>query len=195
MKTLFTFALAGLLSTGLFSSSFAEGLAANSEVKAKFKKVNVLLKERVGKVKVVLMDKEGKILHSKKVTVTDQQMILPYDLNDMPCGAYQVKITTDEEEVVYDVATFEKRIAAENLPLMAYGKVVDQQTLNLSVIGLEEPGVEVSLKHNLNNKAIFSEYVSQKEGFRKNYKLRGISPQDVYFELKDAKGRSKKLYF
>ncbi|SDD46090.1 hypothetical protein SAMN04488104_103116 [Algoriphagus faecimaris] len=195
MKTLFTFALAGLLSTGLFSSSFAEDLAANSEVKAKFKKVNVLLKEGVGKVKVVLMDKEGKILHTKKVTVTDQQMILPYDLNDMPCGAYQVKITTDEEEVVYDVATFEKRIAAENLPLMAYGKVVDQQTLNLSVIGLEEPGVEVSLKHNLNDKTIFSEYVSQKEGFRKNYKLRGISPEDVYFELKDAKGRSKKLYF
>lgn len=194
MKTLFTIALAGILSTGAFASSNADDLAANSAVKAKFKKVNVLLKEGVGKAKVTLMDKEGKILHSKKVMVDDQQKILPYDLNDMPCGTYQVKITTEEEEITYQVATFEKRVPIEELPLMAYGKAIDSETINLSVIGLDEPGVEVKVRHNITDQVIHSEYVSQEEGFRKNYRLRGVTSDEVYFDLKDAKGRSKKLY-
>ncbi|SFH03764.1 hypothetical protein SAMN04487988_1145 [Algoriphagus hitonicola] len=195
MKTLFTIALAGLLSTGAFASSNADDLAANSAVKAKFKKVNVLLKEGVGKAKVTLMNKEGKVLHTKKVNVSDQQKILPYNLDDMPCGTYQVKITTDEEEVTYEVATFEKRIPIEELPLMAYGKVIDSETINLSVIGLEEPGVEVKVRHNITDQIIHSEFVSQEEGFRKNYRLRGVTSDQVYFDLKDSKGRSKKLYF
>lgn len=194
MKTLFTIALAGILSTGAFASSNADDLAANSAVKAKFKKVNVLLKEGVGKAKVTLMDKEGKILHSKKVMVDDQQKILPYDLNDMPCGTYQVKITTEEEEITYQVATFEKRVPIEELPLMAYGKAIDSETINLSVIGLDEPGVEVKVRHNITDQVIHSEYVSQEEGFRKNYRLRGVTSDEVYFDLKDAKGRSKKIY-
>ncbi|MFC3414833.1 hypothetical protein [Algoriphagus hitonicola] len=195
MKTLFTIALAGLLSTGAFASSNADDLAANSAVKAKFKKVNVLLKEGVGKAKVTLMNKEGKVLHTKKVNVSDQQKILPYNLDDMPCGTYQVKITTDEEEVTYEVATFEKRIPIEELPLMAYGKVIDSETINLSVIGLEETGVEVKVRHNITDQIIHSEFVSQEEGFRKNYRLRGVTSDQVYFDLKDSKGRSKKLYF
>ena len=194
MKTLFTLALAGLLSTGAFASSDADDLAANSAVKAKFKKVNVLLKEGVGKAKVTLMDKEGKILHSKKVNVSDQQKILPYNLDDMPCGTYQVKITTDEEEVIYEVATFEKRIPIEALPLMAYGKTIDDETVNLSVIGLEEPGIEVKVRHNITDQVIYTEYIDQADGFKKNYRLRGVTSDQVYFDLKDSKGRTKKVY-
>ncbi|WP_297334835.1 hypothetical protein [Algoriphagus sp.] len=194
MKTLFTFALAGLLSTGAFASSNADDLAANSAVKAKFKKVNVLLKEGLGKAKVMLIDKEGKILHQKKVTVSDQQIILPYDLNELPCDTYHVKISTDKEEITYDVATFERRIPADQLPLMAYGKTIDSETVNLLIIGLEEPGVEVNVRHNVTDQIIHSEYVSQEEGFRKNYRLRGVTSDQVYFDLKDSKGRTKKVY-
>jgi hypothetical protein len=195
MKTLFTFALAGALSFSSLAASAAEDLMALSNVKANFKKVNVLLKGGVGDAKVSLYDMSGKKLHQKKVNVGEGDIILPYNLNDLPCGDYQVKITTAEEEVVYTVATFDKPQPAEEFPLMAYGKIVDESTLSLVVIGLDEPGVLVEIRSQETNKSIHREEIAEPEGFRKNYKLKGVSPEDVYLYLKDSKGRSKSIYF
>lgn len=195
MKTLFTLALAGALSFSSLAASAAEDLMAMSNVQAKFKKVNVLLKGGLGEAKISLYNEAGKRLHQKKVKVGEGDIVIPYNLNGLPCGEYQVKIANADEEVVYTVATFEKPAPAAELPLMAYGKVMDDQTLNLTVIGLEEPGVDVEIRHEVTNKLIHKEKISQEEGFRKNYKLRGVSPEDVYFNVTDTKGRSKTIHF
>lgn len=195
MKTLFTFALAGALSFSSLAAHAADDLMRMSDVKAKFKTVNVLLKEGVGEAKIAIYDQSGKMLHQKKVKNLSKDTVIPYNLNEMPCGEYQVKISTQEEEVTYKVSTFEKRAAMENLPLAAFGKVVDQETINLTVVGLEEPGVDVQIRHNVSNKLIFSEKIDQPEGFRKNYKLAGVSPEEVFVKVIDANGRSKALYF
>lgn len=195
MKTLFTFALAGALSFSSLAANAADDLMALSNVKANFKKVNVLLKGGVGEAKVSIFNEAGKKLHQKKVNVGQGDLVIPYNLNDLPCGEYQIKIATDEEEVVYTVATFEKPAPVAELPLMAYGKMIDDQTVNLVVIGLDEPGVHVEIRSQETNKPIHQEEISQPEGFEKNYKLKGVSPEDVYIYLKDTKGRSKTLYF
>ncbi|RIW14465.1 T9SS C-terminal target domain-containing protein [Algoriphagus lacus] len=195
MKTLFTFALAGALSFSSLAANAADDLMALSDVKAKFKKVNVLLRGGVGEAKISLFDHTGRKLHQRKVTVGELDLILPYNLNELPTGEYQVKISTDEEQVVYKVETFEQPIATSELPLAAYGKVVDDQTINIAVMGLDEPGVDVEIRSSEDNKVIFEEEINQSEGFRKNYKLKGVSPEDVYIQVTDSKGRSKTLHF
>lgn len=195
MKTLFTFALAGLLASSSFAATSNEDLMAMSNVNTKFKKVNVLLKEGVGDAKIAILDESGKKLHQRKVKATDHDVVVPYDLNTLPCGEYQVMITTDQEQVVYSVETFEKPQPVVEYPLMAYGKLIDDHTVNLSVIGLEEPGVNVKIKSQKGRHTILEENIDQPEGFKKNYKFKGLNPEDIYFEITDAKGRSRILYF
>jgi hypothetical protein len=195
MKTLFTFALAGALSFSSLAANAADDLMALSDVKAKFKKVNVLLRGGVGEAKIALFDNTGRKLHQRKISVGEMDVILPYNLSKMPTGEYQVKITTEEDQVTYKVETFEQPIPASELPLAAYGRIIDDETINLSVLGLDEPGVDVEIRYAENNKLIHEEEIEQAEGFRKNYKLKGIAPEDVYIQVTDSKGRSKTLYF
>lgn len=195
MKTLFTFALAGALSLSSLAASAADDLLALSSAQAKFKKINVLLKEGVGEAKVAIYDPSGKKLHQRKVKVSDEQLILPYNLDDMPVGEYKVQISTENENVEYKVTTFEPAPAPEALPLMAFGKTIDEETIGLTVIGLTEPGVKVEIRNESSNKLIFSESIDQEEGFRKNYSLRGVAPKDIYVKVTDSKGRVKNLYF
>ncbi len=195
MKTLFTFALAGLLASSSLASRSNEDLMGLSNVNAKFKKINVLLKEGVGEAKIAILDESGKKLHQRKVKATDHDVVIPYDLNTLPTGEYKVMITTEAEEVVYTVETFEKPQPIAEYPLMAYGKLMDAQTVNLAVIGLEEPGVNVEIKSQESNRIIHQEYIDQPEGFTKNFKFKGLTPEEIYFVITDAKGRSRTLYF
>jgi hypothetical protein len=195
MKTLFTFALAGLLASSSLANPSNEDLMAMSTVNTKFKKVNVLLKEGVGEAKIAILNDSGKKLHQRKVKATDHDVVIPYDLNALPCGEYQVMITTGDEQVVYSVETFEKPQPIVDYPLMAYGKLIDDHTVNISVIGLEEPGVNVKIKAQKGNRTIFDENIDQEQGFKKNYKFEGMSPDEIYIEITDAKGRSRTLYF
>jgi hypothetical protein len=195
MKTLFTFALAGALSLSSLAASAADDLSALSSAQAKFKKINVLLKEGVGKAKVAIYDPSGKKLHQRKVKVSDEQLILPYNLEDMPTGEYKVEISTANENVEYRVTTFEPVPAMETLPLVAFGKTIDEETIALTVVGLTEPGVKVEIRNESNDKLIFSEKIDEEEGFRKNYSLRGVEPKDIYVKVTDSKGRVKNLYF
>lgn len=76
---------------------------------------------------------------------------------------------------------------------MAYGKLKDRYTVNLLVVGLEQPGVQVDIYNHLNQK-VKSEYIDQPEGFSKDYKFTGARASDMYFHLKDAQGRSKYVH-
>lgn len=195
MKTLFTFALAGALSLSSLAANASDDLMSLSEVKAKFKTVNVLLKGGVGEAKVSIMDQHGKKLHQRKVKVGNQDLLIPYNLDLMPCGEYQVKISTDQEEVTFEVSTFEPLKRTEELPLVAFGRKVSKETINLTVAGLDNPGVDVQIRHNATNKLIFSEKIDHPEAFKKNYKLKGVSPEEIYLKVTDTSGRSKELFF
>ena len=193
MKTLFTFALAALLSTSSFAKN-SEDLKTNSSVHTNYKKISVHLNEGVGKAKIAIYDVNGVKLHQRSVKA-NEELVVPYDLNGLPCGKYQVMITTNEEELIYTVETVEKEKPAPLVyPLMAYGKKIDNSTVNLLVIGLDEIGVDVKIKRVSDDTLIHEEMVNQAEGFRKNYKLNGVSAENVYFEVTDAKGRTRTIY-
>lgn len=193
MKTLFTLAMASALSFSALAAN--EDLKELSTVNSNYKKINVTLKGGVGDAKISIIDQNGKNLNNRKVHVKDESVVVPYDMNNLPAGEYQVRITTEDEEVSYTVATMEKPIPVADLPLMAYGKAKDKNTINLSVIGLLEPGVEVKIISSESGKVIFEEKIDQPDAFKKDYKLKSLSTEDVYVELTDALGRTKTLFF
>lgn len=195
MKTLFTVALAGALSFGSFVANASEDLRALSAVNSNFKKINVTLNEGVGNAKITILTPAGKSLNSRTIRVKNENIMIPYDMNNLPAGEYQVKIATEDEEVIYKVETKERPIASADLPLMAYGKALDENTLKLTVVGLLEPGVEVKVFSSGSGKLIYQEEIDQPEGFSKNYSFDGAKSSDVYMEVKDVKGRSKTLFF
>ncbi|MEN2284527.1 hypothetical protein AAGF08_20445, partial [Algoriphagus sp. SE2] len=102
---------------------------------------------------------------------------------------------TDDEEVVYTVETKERPLATSELPLMAYGKLIDDETINLTVIGLIEPGVEVKVKTEKGGRVIHEDFIDQPDGFKKDFSFRGIAPDDVYLEITDAIGRTRIIHF
>lgn len=195
MKTLFTFALAGTLTLSSLASFASDDLRADSDVKANFKKVNVLLKEGVGEAKIAIFDHSGKKLHQKKVKVQDQDVVIPYNLSELPCGEFTVKIESDSEEVEYKVNTFERPAQMAASPLTAYGKMTDHNTIELTVIGIVEEGVKVRIREEGSNTLIYSEDLNVKDAFKKDYALKGLEAQDVYFEVIDTRGQMKSIHF
>lgn len=195
MKTLFTLALAGLVSFASLANDKNEDLSALSDAKAQYKKVNVLLKEAVGKAKVAILTKDGKRLHQTKVKDADRDQIIPYNMEELPCDEYIVQITTDEEEVSYTVNTYNRAIPAEELPLKAHGKMMDNNSISLAVFGLVEPGVEVEIRYEDGNKILHSETIDTPEAFRKKYTFEGVPADEIYVHVTDAIGRTKVIHF
>lgn len=195
MKTLFTVALASALSFSSLVASASEDLRALSTVNSNYKKINVTLTEGLGKAKISILDADGKSLNSRNVRVKDENLMVPYDLKNLPAGEYQVKIATDQEEVTYTVETSEKPTPASALPLMASGKVVDNNTVNLTVIGLDKPGVDVEVYSTETGEVIYKDHIAQAEGFKKDYSFSKMTTKDIYMKVIDAQGRSKTLHF
>jgi len=195
MKTLFTFAMAVALSFSALAANANEDLKDLSTVNSKFKKINVTLKEGVGNAKITILNEDGKNLNQRKVHVRDESIVVPYDLKNLPAGEYQVKIVTEEEEVIYTVETSNQPIPTEDLPLMAYGKIVDDNTVNLSVIGLTEPGVDIKVFSSASGKVIYEEYVDQPEAFKKDYSFKDMNSEEIYLEVTDNLGRTRTIFF
>lgn len=195
MKTLFTVALAGALSFSSLVANAAEDLKALSSVNSNFKKINVTLNEGVGSAKISILSKDGKVLSNKKVRVKDENIMIPYNMDGMPAGEYHVKIVTDQEEVVYTVATKEKPMSKASLPLMAYGKTLDENTVRVTVIGLMEPGADVEVFSNESGDVIYTDHIDQSEGFKKDYSFSNFDSKEIHLKVTDNQGRSKTLYF
>lgn len=195
MKSLFTVALASALSFGAFSAQASEDLKQLSAVNTNYKKVTITLKEGLGVAKVSILSSAGKLLSSRKVNVQDENLLVPYNLTNLPAGEYQVRIVTDEDELLYLVETTEQPIPASELPLMAYGKSLDHNTVRLAVIGLSEPGVEVKIFAIETGKLIHEEQIYQPEGFTKSFSFAKMQSDGIYMEVTDVKGRTKTLYF
>ena len=195
MKSLLTVALVGALSFSAFAANASEDLKELSTVNSNYKKVNVTLKEGVGSAKISILTLDGRNLNSKRVNVKNENVMVPYDLESLPVGEYQVRIETNNEEVVYTVETKEKPISSSDLPLMAYGKALNENTVRLAVVGLLDPGVNVKVYSADSGKVIYEEQIDQPEGFTKNFSFTGFNSDDVFMEVKDIKGRVKTLYF
>jgi len=194
MKKLLTLALAATLGVASFANASNEGLEEMSSVRSKDKKVAVSLKEGLGKVKLAILDSDGKKLHQQIIKVKEDVQV-PYDLSQLPAGEYQVMIESNikepnSETMIYTVETTEAPAA---LPLMAYGKSLDENSFRLAVIGLEEPGTKVEILDST-GRAIFSEKIDQAEAFTKVYHLKNLSTKDVSLKVTDATGRTKTLY-
>jgi hypothetical protein len=195
MKTLLTVALASALSFSSFIANASEDLKALSTVNSNFKKISVTLNEGVGKAKISILTSDGKSLSSRKVNVKNENLMLPYDMNNMPAGEYLVKIVTDQEEVTYTVKTTEKPLPASALPLVAFGKVVDTNTVTLTVVGLQKPGIDVKIYSVESGEILFNDHIVQAEGFKKDYTFSKVKASDIYMKVIDTQGRSKTLFF
>ena len=191
MKMLLTSALVLGLSIFSFAGPNDETLMELTSVRTNHQKVVITFKEPMAKVFISILNAEGDLIARKKYK-TQEAVSVPYNLSDLPEGNYRVKIETKDEIAVYDIETVERKKTVE-YPLMAYGKLKDRNTVNLLVVGLEKPGVQVDIYNHLNQK-IKSEYIDQPEGFSKDYKFSGARSSDVYFHLKDAQGRSKYVH-
>ncbi len=195
MKTLLTVALASALSFSSFIANASEDLKALSTVNSNFKKISVTLNEGVGKAKISILTPDGKSLSSRKVNVKNENLMLPYDMNNMPAGEYLVKIVTDQEEVTYTVKTTEKPLPASALPLVAFGKLVDNNTVTLTVVGLQKPGIDVKIYSVESGEILFNDHIVQAEGFKKDYTFSKVKASDIYMKVIDTQGRSKTLFF
>ncbi|PZX53862.1 CopC domain-containing protein [Algoriphagus ratkowskyi] len=195
MKALFTVVLASALSFSSLAASASEDLKALSTVHSNYKKISVTLTEGLGKATISILDADGKSLSSRNVRVKKENMMVPYDLKNLPAGEYQVKIETGAEQVIYTVETKDKPVATEALPLMASVKIVDNNTVNLSVMGLEEAGVDVKIYSKVSDEVIYTDHIIQAEGFRKDYSFSKMNVSDIYFIVTDSQGRSKTFNF
>jgi 3,4-dihydroxy-2-butanone 4-phosphate synthase len=193
MKKLLTLALAATLGVATLANASNEDLKTLSSVKATEKKVNITLREGLGKVRLAIMNADGKKLHQQFVKVK-QDVMVPYDMAQLPAGEYQVLIESNIKEPSHDMAMFtvETKDSKSDLPLMAYGKSIDDDSFRLSVIGLEEPGVQVEIFDH-KGKTIYSEKINQPEGFTKVFHLSNLTTKDVSIKVTDTIGRTKYL--
>lgn len=193
MKKLFTLALAATLGVATLANASNEDLKTLSSVKASEKKVSITLREGLGKVRLAILNADGKKLHQQFVKVK-QDVMVPYDLSQLPSGEYQVVIESNIKEPSHDVAMFtvETKDSKTSMPLVAYGKSIDDDSFRLSVIGLEEPGVQVEIFDN-KGKTIYNEKINQPEGFTKVFHLSNLTNKDVSIKVTDAMGRTKFL--
>jgi len=193
MKKLLTLALVATLGVATLANASNEDLKTLSSVKATEKKVNITLREGLGKVRLAILNADGKKLHQQFVKVK-QDVVVPYDLSQLPAGEYQVLIESNIKEPSHDMAMFsvETKESKSSYPLVAYGKSLDDDSFRLTVIGLEEPGVHVEIFDH-KGKAIYSENINQPEAFTKVFHLSNLTTKDVTIKLTDTIGRTKYL--
>ncbi|PSL07439.1 DUF3244 domain-containing protein [Cecembia rubra] len=191
MKKILTMALIATL--GMSGMAFAanESVEALTEVSNSNNRIKVILKEGLGKVNLVVSDLEGKKLHQQTIFVKNDVMV-PYNLSELPVGKYQLKVESASKGLNSDVAIYEveRKLTKEELPLMAYRKDLDQDSFKLTVIGLEEPGVTVELKDKRGN-MIFEEKIMEKGAFSKIYSMKNMKADEVSVHVTDFRGRSK----
>ncbi|SMD44587.1 hypothetical protein SAMN00777080_3211 [Aquiflexum balticum DSM 16537] len=195
MKKLLTLALAATLGMASFANASNEGIEEMSSVKANEKKVSIILREGLGKVRLAIFDSEGKKLHQQFLKVNNDLKV-PYDFSYLPAGEYQVMIESNINKANSEILfyTVETKEAPAPLPLKAFGRSIDDNSFKLTVVGLEEPGVNVEI-FNRNGNPIFSEEIEEYGSFSKIYRLRNLNVKDISLKVTDRKGSETNLKF
>ncbi|MDN3668702.1 hypothetical protein QWY93_05105 [Echinicola jeungdonensis] len=192
MKTLFTSALLLLgLVIIVAANPVEKNLKSFTTVETSHKHVYVHFSDAVGKVFVSIYDNKNNLVVKGNYEIKEPT-IIPYNLSELRHGNYRVRVKKGGEEAIYRVTT--KSVESTKLPMVAYGKVKDRYTINIMVLGIEEPGTQVDIFDN-DNCRIGSDWVNVSEGFTRDYHFKHIEARDIYFRIKDSQGRTKYLYF
>ena len=195
MKTLFTIALALALGAGVYAAPGNENPTPVSSVRYKAEKVQVFLANGEGKVKLTLLDARGMQVFRKFIKVKSD-VHLPLDLSKMPEGEYSLVLEKDYFSSAPEKTfhTFHHKKAVQEYPLVAFGKTVDEHAVKLSVVGLEEPGLNVRIEDS-SGKLIYREKIDVSQGFTKVYRFPNLKTEGLSFTISDNKARSKVLNF
>ena len=191
MKKILTMALIAALGLSGFAHAAEKSVEALTEVSNSNNRVKVILKEGLGQVRLEVLDLQGKMLHHQTVLVKNDVMV-PYNLSELPVGHYQLKIETNNKGLEPEVAVYdlERKLTKEEIPLMAYRKNLDDDSIKLTVIGLEEPGVTVTITDR-RGKKIFEEKIMESGAFSKIYTLKNFKSKDVSVQVTDVKGKTR----
>lgn len=191
MKTLLATAICALLSVGIAQASEDE-LKALTSITSQDQRVKVSLREGTGKVSISILDSNGRYLYQKRVKA-DTDVKLPFNLSQLPEGEYQIKIRradNPEEKLIHTIIN--KAPAPLTNPLVAFGKIEDNNSIRLTVVGLDEPGVTVRIDDAFGRK-IHQEFVEHPEAFSRIYHLRNVETSGLTISLRDTTGRSKTI--
>ena len=175
---------------GMSYSSFAwdKSLKEVSSVETQEQRFIIKLAEYIGKVRISIYDKNNFIISRNFFTVDGPQNI-PFNLSSVPEGQYRVKLETKEEAQSFEINSFKK----VEKKLLAYAKPIDDNSFNLKVLGLTDPGTEVTI-YRTDHKVLLKDKIQEEGGFSKNYKLKFLKLHQVYLKVENE-GKKKFLYF
>jgi hypothetical protein len=187
MKTLITL----LLVIGLSSSSFSMDILLRevSSVEIQEQRFVLKLADAIGPVRISIINPQGKIIDRTFFRVTTAQKI-PFNLSLLPEGDYKVKLDTKEESLSFNINSYKK----VEKKLMAYVKTIDENSFELLMVGVAEPGTKVTV-YSSDHKVLNIDKIDEVGSFTKNYHLKYMALENVYLKVQNAKGKSKYLYF
>jgi hypothetical protein len=160
-----------------------------SSVEIKEQRFILSLAEAIGPVRISIINPEGKIIDRTFFRITTAQKI-PFNLSQLPEGDYKVKLDTKEESLSFKINSYKK---AEK-KLMAYVKTIDENSFELMMVGVAEPGTKVTV-YSSDHKVLTIDEINAVGSFTKNYHLKYMALKNVYLKVQNAKGKSKYLYF
>lgn len=191
MNMLITFiAAVGISFSSIIQPLADKGLAEITAIETQDQSFNLTIKEAVGKVWVSIFNEDGRLINRNLVRAKEPIQV-PFNLSQLPAGNYTVDVASKMESVSFDVTT-KKKVEKK---LMAYAYKLNDHTVQVKVVGIENPGVKVTFFEADTHRKISSDYVTEPAGFAKNYKLVKLDLDSVYMVIADKAGRSKVFYF
>lgn len=186
MKTLFTFALALVISLSSFASPTEDSLSSKSGVSYSYQKVKVTLLKGIGRVKISVVDEKGMNLFTDYIKINDD-VVYPINMSNVPEGKYLIKISNKEEALEHWVEIKEKELTIPKA--VASIEVLDDQQVKVSVKDIRE---NMTLRmFNSDHRLLVKEEINGKRSYTKKYKLQNLSADKVYFTLTDTKGHQQ----
>ena len=190
MNMLITFIAAVGMSFATIELPVEKSLSEITSIETQDQSFNLTIKEAVGKLWVSIINEKGKLINRKMVRA-DEPVKVPYNLSQLPDGNYSIHVDSKYESVSFDITT--KRAVEKKL--FAHAEKVDNQTVQVKVVGIEKPGVKVVFFEEATHRKISSDYVTEPAGFARNYRFVELDLEEVYMEITDSEGRSKVFHF
>lgn len=189
MKILLTLALIAGLGFSPANDT-EESINELIKVKAQDQRMKVILPEGIGRVHVNILEADGRFIHTTRVNA-DRNVIVPFDLSQLPDGEYQIKIKQrdgSEQRIIHQVVKELK--TPKQFPLVAYSKKLDDSSFQLTVVGLDKPGVRVEISDSF-GKNLFNQVIDHPEAFSKIYRMENKSLDGLMVRVTDRDGRSR----
>ncbi|EON77623.1 hypothetical protein ADIS_1842 [Lunatimonas lonarensis] len=192
MKTLIT----SLLVLASVSFSFSHPLPPEKNleeivyVKSKDQRFSLFVTEPVGKFVVSIFNEKGKLIDRVSFRA-NEAVSVPFNLTQVPEGEYSVKVQSKDVSIAFSISS-KKPMEKQ---LIAYAKAVGSRKISLTVVGIEQPGTQVTFYDINTQREIKGDYVKQYAGFQRDYRLADTTVDKVYMKVKDVHGNTKTFYF